>query len=132
MKQLGCWSNNMKTFLMGLLLCFCGSVFAQSEKEQAIAGQSADVATTAIGLALGAAEANPLGVLTLGVKLVAAHQIEQAPVEEQPALWKTYGAFGWGATANNICILLVMASGGVGGIICPFLGLAVGLGVYNE
>lgn len=98
---------------------------------RAVAGQMADVGSTAIGLAMGAAEANPLGILTLGAKAIAYQQIKDAPATEQPALWSAYGAFGWGAAANNVCVIAAIASGGAAAALCPLLGLATGMTVYS-
>jgi hypothetical protein len=84
----------------------------QALQQQAVNGQWADVGTTGIGLAMGATEANPLGILTLGVKAYAYAQIKEAPLVEQPRMWSAYGAFGWGAAANNVCIIAAIASGG--------------------
>lgn len=100
-------------------------------QDQAVTGHVADVGSTAVGLAMGAAEANPLGLLTLGVKAVAYQQIKEAPAVEQPEMWSTYGAFGWGATANNLCVIAAIASGGAGAALCPLIGMATGVGVYS-
>jgi hypothetical protein len=97
----------------------------------AVTGQVADVGTTAVGLALGAAEANPLGLVALGVKALMYDQIQRAPASEQPALWSIYGAFGWGATANNLCVIAAITTGGIAGALCPLIGLATGLSVYS-
>jgi hypothetical protein len=103
-----------------------------SGQQQAVAGHVADVGTTGIGLLLGAAEANPLGVLTLGMKVLAHEKIRNAPAVEQPRLWSAYGAMGWGATANNVCVIAAIASGGIAGVLCPMIGLATGLGVWSQ
>jgi hypothetical protein len=100
-------------------------------ENQAVAGQLADVGTTGLGLAMGAAEANPLGILTLGAKAVVYSQIKEAPAVEQPKLWSAYGAFGWGATANNLCVLAAIATGGAAAALCPLIGLMTGVTVYN-
>lgn len=100
-------------------------------EDKAVSGQLADLGSTGIGLALGAAEANPLGLLTLGVKAYAYQQIKAAPAVEQPAMWSAYGAFGWGAAANNVCIIAAIASGGAAAAICPLIGLAAGVTTWN-
>lgn len=87
--------------------------------------------STAAGLAMGAAEANPLGILTLGVKAIAYQQIKEAPAVEQPAMWSAYGAFGWGAAANNLCVIAAVASGGAAAALCPLIGAVAGISVYN-
>ncbi len=48
-------------------------------ESSAVDGHMADVATTGVGLLLGAAEANPLGLLTLGFKAIA-HQNIRATI----------------------------------------------------
>ncbi len=101
-------------------------------QDQAVAAQVADLGTTGVGLMMGAAEANPLGVLTIGMKVVAYQKIKAAPAEEQPRLWSAYGAMGWGAAANNLCVIAAIASGGVGAALCPAIGLAAGFGVWNQ
>jgi hypothetical protein len=101
-------------------------------QDQAVAAQVADLGTTGVGLMMGAAEANPLGVLTIGMKVVAYQKIKAAPPEEQPRLWSAYGAMGWGAAANNLCVIAAIASGGVGAALCPAIGLVAGFGVWNS
>lgn len=100
-------------------------------ENKAVTGQLADLGSTGIGLALGAAEANPLGLLTLGVKAYAYQQIKEAPAVEQPAMWSAYGAFGWGAAANNVCVIAAIATGGAAAAICPLIGLATGMTTWN-
>lgn len=100
-------------------------------ENKAVSGQLADLGSTGIGLALGAAEANPLGLLTLGVKAYAYQQIKEAPAVEQPAMWSAYGAFGWGAAANNVCVIAAIASGGVAAALCPLIGLATGMTTWK-
>ncbi|WP_374640765.1 hypothetical protein [Hydrogenophaga sp.] len=97
----------------------------------AVNGQWADVGSTGVGLALGAAEANPLGILTLGLKVMTYNNIVKAPELEQPALWSAYGALGWGAAANNLCVIAAIATGGAAAAVCPLIGLATGLGTYS-
>jgi len=100
-------------------------------QQQAVLGQAADVGTTGVGLLLGAAEANPLGLLTLGLKAVAYQKIKASPAAEQPRLWSMYGAMGWGAAANNICIIATIATGGGAAVLCPLLGLGAGISNWN-
>jgi hypothetical protein len=100
-------------------------------KSDAVYGQAADLATTGVGLLLGAAEANPLGILTLGVKAMAYKQIKESPTVEQPRMWSMYGALGWGAAANNLCVIAAIATGGGAAILCPLIGLGAGVGSWN-
>lgn len=101
-------------------------------QQQAVAGHAADLGTTGIGLLLGAAEANPLGLLTVGLKVWAHQKIQDAPPEEQPRLWSAYGAMGWGAAANNMCVIAAIVTGGAGAVLCPMIGLATGLSVWDR
>ena len=100
-------------------------------QKQAVLGQAADVGTTGVGLLLGAAEANPLGLVTLGIKAVAYQKIKDSPPAEQPRLWGMYGAMGWGAAANNLCVIAAIATGGGAAVLCPLLGLGTGLSNWN-
>lgn len=108
------------------------SELVEQHKDNAVAGQMADVGSTGIGLAIGAAEANPLGLLTLGIKAKMYQDIQEAPPVEQPRLWGVYGAFGWGATANNLCVIAAIATGGAAAALCPVLGVATGMTVWNN
>lgn len=89
---------------------------------EAVAAHASDIATTGAGLALGAAEANPLGVLLVPAKAVAYHRIKASPEVEQPAMWAAYEAMGWGASANNACVIAAVSTGGPAIVPC----LAVG------
>lgn len=100
-------------------------------QSNAVMGQAADVGTTGAGLLLGAAEANPLGLVTLGIKAVAYQKIKSSPPVEQPRLWGMYGAMGWGAAANNLCVIAAIATGGGAAVLCPLLGLGAGMTSWN-
>lgn len=91
-------------------------------KIEAVAAHAADIATTASGLAIGAAEANPLGLLLLPAKAISYHRIKASPAIEQPAMWAAYEAMGWGAAANNACVIAAVSTGGPAIVPC----LAVG------
>lgn len=126
-------------FLTGsLVLLTAGCLFmgaaraATGSEDSAVNSQIADVGSTGVGLLMGAAEANPLGLVTLGMKAAAYQQIKEAPPVEQPRLWGMYGAFGWGAAANNLCIIGTIASGGALAALCPVLGVATGVGMWNS
>ena len=100
-------------------------------QQNAVLGQAADVGSTGIGLLLGAAEANPLGLVTLGIKAVAYQKIKESPPVEQPRLWGMYGAMGWGAAANNLCVIAAIATGGAAAAVCPLIGLGAGMGSWS-
>lgn len=111
-----------------------GSWAQESPKleQAAVSGQWADVGSTVAGLAMGAAESNPLGLLTLGAKALARQQIQEAPPTEQPGLWSAYGAMGWGAAANNLCVIAAVVTGGGSAALCPLLGVATGIGNWHQ
>lgn len=121
--------------LMGAI-AFSAVICAQAQpiagKESAVNGQIADVSTTAAGLLMGASEANPLGLATLGLKYIVYQHIQDAPLDRQPQLWQQYGAVGWGAAANNVCVLVGIVTGGAGALACPLLGLGVGAAMMTQ
>lgn len=112
---------------LALLLCL-GT--AHAGEREAVEGQVADAFTTGAGLAMGATEANPLGLATLGVKALAARRISEQPAVDQPPLWSAFEALGWGAAANNLCVIAVITTGG-GAAVCPVLGFGAGLGFWQ-
>ena len=95
----------MRAALIALALALCAAPALadelRSDRREAIASQAADLATTAAGLALGAVETNPLGVLLIVPKVIGYHRIKAAPVEEQPALWSAYQALSWAWDAGR-------------------------------
>lgn len=92
----------------------------------ALAGQLADVASTAVGLSMGLTEANPLGLLVLPLKYGALSYSKTLPLHECINLRKLSGGFGWGAAAMNVATIAGL--GPVGLVI----GLAVGIGVADS
>lgn len=72
------------------------------------AGIAADLGTTALGLALGAAEANPLGLAVVPLKFLAKSHIDQIPDEnERREAAAQFTGVQFGAAAANICTLAV-------------------------
>ena len=106
-----------------VLSLLCLSAQAQTAHEAA----AADVATTGIGLALGAAEANPIGVLTLPLKLMAIQQAEALPTGEREYTLSAISSMWTGAAANNLCVVAAILSGGTFAPACLVLGMAVGM-----
>ena len=119
----------MKALVLALLIATSAHADDfRRQKIEAAAAHAADVATTGAGLALGATDGNPLGLLMLPVKLVSYHRIKAAPEAEQPAMWAAYEAMGWGAAANNLCVIAAIASGGPAIAPCLAVGaVAAGL-----
>lgn len=99
--------NKHLTAIAALLLA--GTVHAQSGEaagDLAHMGIAADLGTTAIGLSMGFAEANPLGVAVIPLKFIAKAQIEKIenPYERREAM-ATFTGVQFGAAAANLCTL---------------------------
>ena len=113
------------TLLAALLLA--GSANAQSAalSDAANAGIAADVGTTALGLALGAAEANPLGLAVLPLKFLVKAQIDKIPEENQRReATAQFTGMQYGAAAANLCTLAI--GNPVLAVVCFAGGLAYG------
>lgn len=104
-----------------LSLLIATSAHAQTAGEAA----AADVASTGIGLALGAAEANPLGLLTIPGKLIALEYANSLPTGEREYALSAMGSLWTGAAANNVCVILAIVTGGAFAPFCIGVGLAV-------
>ena len=98
----------------------------QATYDLAVAGQLADVASTAVGLAAGLSEANPLGILILPIKYGSLSYSKTLPLHECIALRKGLGAVGWGAAAANIATIAGLGPAGL------LVGIAVGFGVADS
>lgn len=115
----------MKYFL--ILLLFLSNVAFADVKEEAIAGQVGDAATTIIGITQGATEMNPLGpVVSLAIKPIAFAVVESLDEEDEVIGHSALSAAGWGATGNNLCVIV---GGGIG---CLAVGIAAGVVAWNK
>ncbi|HSV35574.1 MAG TPA: hypothetical protein VLI46_08450 [Ramlibacter sp.] len=99
--------NKHLTAIAALLLA--GTVHAQSGQtagELAHMGIAADLGTTAIGLSMGFAEANPLGVAVIPLKFIAKAQIDKIenPYERREAM-ASFTGMQFGAAAANLCTI---------------------------
>jgi len=121
----------LKVLCLSLALAL-SSVARADDIREASYGQVADLATTAAALALGASEANPLGLLVIGAKYVAVKRIAAMPAVEQPQAWGILSATGWGASANNLCVVGSILTGGVSWPVCPLVGLLSGSIVWRS
>lgn len=106
-----------------VLSLLCVTAQAQTAEQAAVA----DVATTGLGLALGAAEMNPVGVLTLPLKLIAIQQAEALPTGEREYALSAISSIWTGAAANNLCIIAAILTGGAFAPACLIVGTAVGM-----
>jgi len=106
-----------------ILSLLCLSAQAQTAEQAA----AADVATTGIGLALGAAEMNPVGLLTLPAKLAMIQHAEGLPTGEREYALSAISSMWTGAAANNLCVVAAILSGGTFAPACLVIGAAVGM-----
>lgn len=109
------------------------AVHAQEAREQARNAAVADGVTTAVGLALGAAEMNPLGpVLAVGMKAVALNYVDQLPDVEQPRAHAMMASVWGGFSANNVCITAALLTGGSFAPACVAVGLGWGMKTWKD
>lgn len=93
----------------------------------------ADGVSTALGIAAGAVELNPLGpVLAIGMKTVVFQYAKSLPDTEQPAAYAAAASIWSGAAANNMCVAAAIVSGGAFAPACVALGVAWGMKTWNE
>ena len=116
-----------------IILSGCATV----GRERAVNAHMSDIGSTAVGLALGATEMNPLGLVALVLKKIQMDAIEAEP--EATVRAEAYGqvaAITNGAVANNVCVaaslavpaLLPFALGGG----CLAIGFGWGVHEYDE
>jgi hypothetical protein len=129
----------MKKIIASLLLACSFGAWAQEVyppeqgiREQARDGQLADVASTAVGLAFGASEANPLGLLLLPLKYIVFQEFDAMPPgPERDRAFLHLKAWGYGPAVNNMCVVLAIVTGGTGAVVCPILGLGTVAYIYS-
>ena len=102
--------------LAALAMCLiCGTSQAQT---QAYSGIAADGVSTAIGLARGAVELNPLGWATIPLRIGMVEYAKTLPREQGQPIIDATAAIGWGAALSNI--------------VAPGVGLMVGLILWQQ
>lgn len=110
-----------------------GTAHAQEAREQARKAAISDGLTTAIGLAAGAAEMNPLGPLVaVGSKALMLRYTETLPDTERAGAYALAASVWSGASANNLCITAAVLSGGSFAPACVALGFAWGLKTWKD
>ena len=115
-----------------LAATFC-SAQAQDTRGQAVNAAVADGLTTAVGLAAGAAEVNPLGpILAMGMKAVMLRYAEGLPDTQQPAVYAAAASMWSGAAANNLCVTAAILTGGSFAPVCVAVGVAWGMKTWKE
>ncbi|MBC5785254.1 hypothetical protein H8N03_20070 [Ramlibacter sp. USB13] len=115
------------------MLAACAFSARAGVADEAMEGAVADGVTTAIGLAVGAAELNPLGpVLGIGVKYAVMEYAKALPDTERPAVYAAAASLWQGASANNMCVAAAILSGGTFAPACIALGIAWGMKTWGE
>lgn len=116
-----------------LLLLLCLGPHAQAQTyEDAKASALQDIVSTGFGLALGAAELNPLGILAVPLKFAAIEHAETLPDGEKQTAHATYSSVWRGAAVNNFCLAAMILTGGTATPVCLFLGFASGAIVWQQ
>jgi hypothetical protein len=103
-----------------------------SWEDQAQTAALTDGLSTLGGLALGAAEANPIGLLALVAKAPMLAAVKTLPRDEQADWHASFSAIWGAATANNLCIIAAIVSGGAVAPLCPMVGAAWGMQKWSE
>lgn len=89
----------------------------------AATGQAADLGTTALGLSLGFAEGNPLGVALIPIKVSAYIGIKSLPLYQCMAHMQSFGKAGWAAAGWNLGFItggpIAGAAGALMGLFIP-------------
>lgn len=110
--------------IAALLLALCLHAHADTA-ERAQNAAIADVASTGAALALGAAEANPLGLLTLPMKFAAIRYAEGLPDGDKQTAQSVISSMWRGAAANNVRVIGSIVTGGTFAPVCAVAGFAV-------
>lgn len=101
-----------------LFLTGCATM---SSPDRAYGAVAADGLTTAIGLAEGAKEANPLGFATIPIRFAIIEHAKRLPPEEGQPIIDTVDAVGWGAAVANLLWVFgppgLMVGGAVMGVV---------------
>lgn len=117
----------MKKQMIALVASMAIASMAAAAEQDAYVGVAADVATTGAALATpGIGEANPLGWMTVPIRLAIIEHAKTLPREEGQPMMDAVSASGWGAAANN---LLVLAGASAA---APIVGIAIGYAVWKK
>lgn len=92
-------------FLLGVCAIFLGGC-STFQQPAAYGGIAADGLTTAVALSLpNMVEANPLGYLTIPLRIAAIEYSQTLPKEEGVQIVHSIGAVSWGAAVSNILVI---------------------------
>jgi hypothetical protein len=113
--------------VLSLLLLLTGCATTTDTESKAQNAAMGDVASSVVGIAAGAAEANPLGLFLIPVKFATLEYTKTLPDGEREYAQSQMSAIWGGATASNLCTIGVLLSGGATAIPCLVAGLGYGL-----
>lgn len=92
----------------------------------------ADSATTLGALALGAAEANPIGLATIPAKIGILWHCKALPEDERAECLSVADALWGGAAVNNVCIIAALLTAGAFAPVCVAAGVGYGIWSWNK
>ena len=120
----------MKTlYSLLIVMALTGCAITRSQASDAAV---TDVASTGLGIALGAAEANPIGLVTIPLKIALLNHVETLPAGEKQEAQMRLSAVWNGAAVNNVCVVAVIVSGGAASLPCLLVGGAYGVWEYTS
>jgi hypothetical protein len=123
----------MKTPIVALaVLLLAGHAHAETLQGKAHQAAVADAATTLGALALGAAEASPVGLAGIVLKAPLLAMIEKLPEEERAASYALQASIWSAASVNNLCVIAAIATGGSFAPACIVVGGAWGFHDYGK
>ena len=123
----------MKKYLIALALCLLSLAVHADLREQAKQAAVADAATTAVGLAAGAAEMNPVGpIVAVAIKPLVLRYISSLPEEQQASAHAAVSSVWGGAAANNLCVIVSILTSGGFGPVCVAVGVAWGWKTWKD
>ena len=106
---------------------------AQELKQQARNAAVGDGLSTAVGLAVGAAELGPAGaLLSIGMKAATFQYVDSLPEVRQPRAYAIAASTWSGTTVGNVCITASLLTGGGFVPVCLVAGVAWGMKTWQE
>ena len=122
----------MKTLLLALVVLLSGC--ASVGRDRAVNAHLSDIGSTAVALAAGGVEMNPLGWVALPLKAL---QMRIIAAEPEPTVraeaYIQVAAVTNGVSANNVCIAIsLIFTLGLAVPVCPSVGVAWGAYDYHQ
>lgn len=117
----------IRAIILALLLSGCASL-----EQRANTAAVGDGVTTLGALALGAVEANPLGLVTIPAKWAILGYVKTLPADEQAQYHASAGAIWGGAAVNNVCVIAAILTAGTFAPVCIAAGIGYGIWAWRE